>query len=457
VFGGGGSSKKRFNTLSILNWETKEWLEIKPREDEPAPWERTYHSAEFIFPYLVVFGGEGIADLDDLWVFNFITLGWKEVQIPKNKVKPCARRFHSSAMMKTEMIVIGGCHSRYRSLNDVYSLDLKPLLETGDVNKLEWKERKLEGATFLTRWGHTSTVLGDKIYVFGGRFSNDLNDLLAIDLQAGQIRNVKGALDAPIPRRRHCAAFMGSSLLVFGGFNGEYFNDLHYITLQDTRNWVARSQIVNKLTQMVDNPAFSDSSVQLTCGESVYLHRSLMLPTFKYWELALNDFISYLKELDKPRVLELLRMVYLGMNENTRPDLVLTQFDARIESYDRIDGRSYYNLIKNRLKGNEIESNSLVVPNEASGLIKFKESDWDELFAAGLPLTDVEVRVNGSVYRSNKALLALNSEYFSNLFSGDFADGESIQINNLTERVFRVLLKYLELEVALIPDTFNQR
>jgi len=38
VFGGGGSSKKRFNSLSILNWATKEWLEIKPREDEPAPW-----------------------------------------------------------------------------------------------------------------------------------------------------------------------------------------------------------------------------------------------------------------------------------------------------------------------------------------------------------------------------------------------------------------------------------
>jgi hypothetical protein len=26
------------------------------------------------------------------------------------------------------MFIIGGCHSRYRSLNDVYSLDLKPLL-----------------------------------------------------------------------------------------------------------------------------------------------------------------------------------------------------------------------------------------------------------------------------------------------------------------------------------------
>lgn len=35
--------------------------------------------------------------------------------------------------------------------------------------------------TFLTRWGHTSVVFDNKIYVFGGRFSNDLNDILVVD------------------------------------------------------------------------------------------------------------------------------------------------------------------------------------------------------------------------------------------------------------------------------------
>ena len=37
--------------------------------------------------------------------------------------------------------------------------------------------------TFLTRWGHTSAVYDDKIYVFGGRFCNDLNDILILDPQ----------------------------------------------------------------------------------------------------------------------------------------------------------------------------------------------------------------------------------------------------------------------------------
>jgi hypothetical protein len=60
-------------------------------------------------------------------------------------------------------------------------------------------------------------------------------------------------------------------------------------------------------------------------------------------------------------------------------------------------------------------------------------------------MTDVEIRLGNSVYRSYKIVLSLNSEYFSNLLSNDFADGESIQIRGITERVFRVLLKFLEL------------
>jgi hypothetical protein len=55
-----------------------------------------------------------------------------------------------------------------------------------------------------------------------------------------------------------------------------------------------------------------------------------MLPAFKYWELAVNDFVEYLKTQEKGRVLELLRVVYLGMNESSRPDLNLPQFDTKI-------------------------------------------------------------------------------------------------------------------------------
>ena len=31
IFGGGGSNKQRFNSISILNWASKEWIEIAPK------------------------------------------------------------------------------------------------------------------------------------------------------------------------------------------------------------------------------------------------------------------------------------------------------------------------------------------------------------------------------------------------------------------------------------------
>ena len=154
------------------------------------------------------------------------------------------------------MFIIGGCYNRYRSLSNVFSLDLSALVAGGDYSTLKWKERKFEGdSSFLTRWGHSSSVLDGKIYIFAGRFSNDLNDLLVMDVQAGTIKNVmKNLKSAPTPRRRHCATFVGSSLVVFGGFNGEYFNDLHYINIQSSiQTWLKRSEILDKILDSIDN------------------------------------------------------------------------------------------------------------------------------------------------------------------------------------------------------------
>lgn len=120
--------------------------------------------------------------MDDLWVFNMETRKWSEVRFEKEAVKPCARRFHSSCLLGNEFYVIAGCHSKYRCLSDVYCLDLTPLLQTGNTQDLKWTERKLKGASFLSRWGHSSSVFDGKIYVFAGRFSSDLNDVLVIDI-----------------------------------------------------------------------------------------------------------------------------------------------------------------------------------------------------------------------------------------------------------------------------------
>lgn len=75
-------------------------------------------------------------------------------------------------------------------MNDIYSMDVTALLKNGEKT-LKWKERKVKGNTFLTRWGHSSVVYENKIYIFGGRFSNDLNDILVVDLEKSTMRALK--------------------------------------------------------------------------------------------------------------------------------------------------------------------------------------------------------------------------------------------------------------------------
>ncbi len=89
------------------------------------------------------------------------------------------------------MFIVAGCYGKYRCLSDVYSLDLTPLLNTKSTKDLKWVERKLKESSFISRWGHSSAVYDNKIYVFAGRFSNDLNDVLIIDVQNNSIKTLK--------------------------------------------------------------------------------------------------------------------------------------------------------------------------------------------------------------------------------------------------------------------------
>lgn len=252
--------------------------------------------------------------MDDLWVFNFLTLSWTEIKFPNDKVKPCARRFHSSVRLGNEFVIMAGCHSKYRCLSDFFSLDFTPMLKTGKFDQLEWKEKKIKNSSLLTRWGHSSTVYDNKIYIFGGRFSNDLNDILVADFEKGTIRQLKIAGEAPAARRRHCAGFIGSSMLTFGGFNGQYFNDLHYISVHDARSKYEIAQVSEEkeILKFLNNKAHANYCIKTIDNKEFYMNAGML---YKYFEgdNGLGDFLEGLQEkYTFSEVEEMLTVLYLG-------------------------------------------------------------------------------------------------------------------------------------------------
>ena len=75
-------------------------------------------------------------------------------------------------------------------MGDFYQLDLTDLLETGNWDNLVWVEIKLS-EEIVARWGHTSYYYNGEVYVFGGRATDDLNDLFSVNPTNGKVTPLK--------------------------------------------------------------------------------------------------------------------------------------------------------------------------------------------------------------------------------------------------------------------------
>lgn len=93
-----------------------------------------------------------------------------------------------------------------------------------DVAPLTWKKYSIKNDS--PRQGHSATLVGSKVYVFGGynsRTGKDINDILVVEpLKRGyRVRPLQGVEGwIPGPRRNHSAHLIEDKLFVFGGWVG---------------------------------------------------------------------------------------------------------------------------------------------------------------------------------------------------------------------------------------------
>jgi len=90
IFGGFSTDGERSNDLYRYYFRDNKWEKISVLGiDFPVP--RAGHSAIVFGDSMVVFGGrdEDSNKLNDIWVFNFSTYQWEEIQILNEELKPC--------------------------------------------------------------------------------------------------------------------------------------------------------------------------------------------------------------------------------------------------------------------------------------------------------------------------------------------------------------------------------
>ena len=149
------------------------------------PLPRTYHAACLVDRFMFICGGEAnSSDLQDFWVFDLELCAWTQLEV-LSQTPFHAKRFHSCcSVSQNRVITFGGCHSEYVHLNDLNIFYLDDFVKSNGANKLvncvkvNFDKNEICPSS---RWGHTASVYGDKMYILGGISEIDIIDLFVFD------------------------------------------------------------------------------------------------------------------------------------------------------------------------------------------------------------------------------------------------------------------------------------
>ncbi|XP_069694515.1 host cell factor-like isoform X2 [Periplaneta americana] len=226
----------------ILKWKRV----TNPTGPQPRP--RHGHRAVAIKDLMVVFGGGNEGIVDELHVYNTATNQWF-VPATKGDIPPgCAA--YGFVVDGTRILVFGGMVEYGKYSNELYELQ---------ASRWEWKRLKprppKHGSPPCPRLGHSFTLIGNRVYLFGG-LANDsedpknnipryLNDLYTLELRgnnstAWELPQTFGT--SPPPRESHTGvaytdkATGKSRLVIYGGMSGCRLGDLWLLDC-DTMTW----------------------------------------------------------------------------------------------------------------------------------------------------------------------------------------------------------------------------
>jgi len=217
---------------------------------------RFEQSMALIGNYLYVVGGNcGGRYLADTWALNLENLSWKCISTGKltaaapsdqegeqlmNSSRPLPPvAGHTAVPWNGNVVCIGG-HTKSKD-------EVKMPVRVLDTQTDTWSTLTTTCATAIhprPRGGHSATVIGNKVYVFGGEDARrkPLNELWVLDLSTLEWSQPEtsssGGGSAPTARSQHTAcSFRNRYIILFGGGSvANCFNDLTVLDTQ-TMEW----------------------------------------------------------------------------------------------------------------------------------------------------------------------------------------------------------------------------
>lgn len=225
------------DSLWKLELDNDFWFSMNSSTSGPMPPCARGHSATYDpdSKAVFVYGGlkEGLS-YNELYILNTLTWKWTLV-ITKGNVPTLA--YHSATFYKNELFVFGGvqpshCSGDKNCSNALYIFNPEFGL---------WYQPIVEGEKPLPRFGHSATLLSQKLIIYGGKKTTTyLNDIHILDLGFMEYTAVKCENMAPLPRGFHAALPVSDNrVLVSGGcWALGALQDLHIFNI-NTKTWTS--------------------------------------------------------------------------------------------------------------------------------------------------------------------------------------------------------------------------
>ena len=191
-----------------------------------------------------------------------------------------ARNAHTMTVLGTKLYLFGG-HSGNKHLKDLHIFD---------TETLTWNEPPIYGSSPKGLRGHTANLIGNKIYLFGGydgrgrSFKKIIpsNDLYVLNTDTMRWSHPVESEKAPAGRQRHTACVIGTKqLFIFGGFDGcKWLNDICILDIGKLEENEINSEAVNSLIanmrKIINNPSAFSDVIFLVEGKQIHAHKAIL-------------------------------------------------------------------------------------------------------------------------------------------------------------------------------------
>uniref|UniRef100_K7F2R7 rRNA biogenesis protein RRP36 n=1 Tax=Pelodiscus sinensis TaxID=13735 RepID=K7F2R7_PELSI len=218
IWGGRNDTEGACNVLYAFDVSTHRWF--TPKVSGMVPGARDGHSACVLGKTMYIFGGyEQLADCfsNDIHKLDTSSMTWTLIQAKGTPAR--WRDFHSATIIGTKMYVFGGRADRFgpfHSNNEIYCNRIKVF----DTETNSWLDSPPTPLLPEGRRSHSAFGYNGELYIFGGynaRLNRHFHDLWKFDPVSFSWKKIDPKGKGPCPRRRQCCCRVGDKIILFGG------------------------------------------------------------------------------------------------------------------------------------------------------------------------------------------------------------------------------------------------